>query len=69
MEIYKHLGITENDNKPDECRVTLRPYEDIAAAVNQLACSCSGKIWVNILQQNYSRRRATLTEMHKLYSK
>ena len=56
--------MTENDNKSDECRVTLRPYEDIAPAVNQLACSCSGKIWVNTLLQNYNKRRRTLTEMH-----
>ena len=47
MEIYKHLGITE-DNMSDECRVTLRPYEDIASAVNELATSCPGKIWVRL---------------------
>ena len=46
-KIYEHLKITE-DGISRESSVTVRPYEDIATAVDQLVNSCPGKIWVNI---------------------
>ncbi|CAB3987481.1 Hypothetical predicted protein [Paramuricea clavata] len=47
-KIYEHLRTTGDDDKSsDECRVTLRPYEDIATAVDQLASSSLGKIWIS----------------------
>ncbi|XP_028403265.1 xaa-Pro aminopeptidase 1-like isoform X1 [Dendronephthya gigantea] len=47
--IYEHLSVAD---EVDEChsnenKVTLRPYEDISNAVDELVSSCPGKIWIS----------------------
>lgn len=55
-KVYEHLRINGDIKSSNECRVTLKAYEDIANAVGQLSASCPGKIWVNTMMTKLSQR-------------